>query len=100
MKLTEQQIQKSTDLLVLSQILFDNLEYFEKIGLYRHNLKRISKLFSEELEKTLDSIYDKSGDNLSPIVKVYEFNEEYLTILLELSLDNKIKVIEYIKQLE
>lgn len=89
MKLTEQQIQKSTDLLVLSQILFDNLEYFEKIGLYRHNLKRISKLFSEELEKTLNSIYDKSGDNLSPIVKVYEFNERYLSKMLSLTLEEK-----------
>lgn len=100
MKFTDEDINKSINLLTICQVLLDDLEEFEHKGLFRHNLKNRSKMFREELEKTLNSIYDKSSDELKNVVKVYEFNEKYLSKLLSLNIEQKQLVLDQIDSIK
>jgi fructose-specific phosphotransferase system component IIB len=99
MKLSQEDINKSVNLLTICQVLLDDLEDFEQKGLYRHNLKNRAKMFKEELEKTLNSIYDKSSDELKNVIKVYEFNEKYLSKLLSLNIEQKQIILNQINEL-
>lgn len=90
----EEFINKSNILLTLCQKTFDLLEEFETLGLHRQKLKYTNRQFKEELEKTLNSIYEKSGSSLDNVVKVYELNDKLIDKLLTMNIDDKINLLK------
>lgn len=88
----------TSDILLHSICLIDNIEELEKHKVYKQNLKHKGSLFKQELIKEVDNIYDNTIDKeqKTHINTLVEFNQSFLQKCLSLNIEERLQLLSTI----
>lgn len=85
------------NIMVLVQILIDDIEELQELGLLRHTLKAKAKTFKDELERHNKDLYKRLTDDQKPDVNfLYETNFKWLKEFNSLDSNERLTVMEFI----
>lgn len=89
-------VDRTANILILAQKLIEELDEFEGVSVFRHQLKQTGKAFKQELEKSVNTVYGACES--TAVLEIHDVGSKILDEISKLSIEEKHEFLKHLPQ--